>query len=722
MARVAGTSVQNSFIKGRITEASGLNFPENAVTDESNCVFTRNGKVRRRKGIDFENGYAEETLTSTGVSSAFLWQAVGINGSKSFTVTQIGSNVYFWSVSGSSLSAGFESFSIDLTSYKSDVSITTQDIRESRASFSYGFGYLFIAHRYCEPLYVKYNSASNTITISEIDIKIRDFEGVEDGLEVSERPNVLSLEHEYNLQNQGWNYPAASSSLYDPIAYWDSFRTDIPSNTDIWWVYKDASEILHHSVIDRFELGNTPAAKGHYIYPAFNIQKAIIRNPVAPVPSSSSAPGVYTLVESKTTIQRPQFTQFYAGRVWWAGVKAEGFASKVYYSKVVEKESDFGICHMVNDPTAEFTNDLLPTDGGVIVIPELSEIRALLTIGSTLLVFASNGIWSISGSLTEGFSADSYTVSKVSEIGCLSPFSIVSIDGAPLWWTVDGIYALESGQGSFNTASLTAQTIQDFYDNIPTDSKYYAQGIWNKLERTITWIYRSTSASTFEDNFKYDSCLIFNIDTKAFYTYSFSNSTPKIRGIINTSGEVQVTTIENVTDSLGVVVTTSAAANVTSNVTTVQNLTSVDKFFTETPLTSTTGDWTWSQLRNTSYLDWYSYDSTGVSFSSYFTSGYVIRGDSIKDFQTNFITVTSEVEANSSFYISGRWGYSIDETSNLYTTRQQGYKSDSTRSYTQKRLRFRGMGKVLQYRVESETSKPFNIVGWATFDTANKDI
>ena len=54
MARSIGTTVENNFVNGLITEATGLNFPENACTDTLNCIFYDNGKVSRRKNVRFE--------------------------------------------------------------------------------------------------------------------------------------------------------------------------------------------------------------------------------------------------------------------------------------------------------------------------------------------------------------------------------------------------------------------------------------------------------------------------------------------------------------------------------------------------------------------------------------------------------------------------------------------------------------------------------------------
>jgi hypothetical protein len=61
------TLERNTFIKGLITEANPLTFPENASIDEDNFVLNRDGSRQRRNGMDYENDYA---LVSTGYADS----------------------------------------------------------------------------------------------------------------------------------------------------------------------------------------------------------------------------------------------------------------------------------------------------------------------------------------------------------------------------------------------------------------------------------------------------------------------------------------------------------------------------------------------------------------------------------------------------------------------------------------------------------------------------
>jgi hypothetical protein len=54
MPRSSATSVEQNFSRGLITEATAMNYPENSVVDGANVIFTKNGKVIRRYGVDYE--------------------------------------------------------------------------------------------------------------------------------------------------------------------------------------------------------------------------------------------------------------------------------------------------------------------------------------------------------------------------------------------------------------------------------------------------------------------------------------------------------------------------------------------------------------------------------------------------------------------------------------------------------------------------------------------
>ena len=57
MSRAETTKLYRTFVKGMVTEASPLTYPEDASYDEDNMILYRKGNRSRRLGIDFEPGY-----------------------------------------------------------------------------------------------------------------------------------------------------------------------------------------------------------------------------------------------------------------------------------------------------------------------------------------------------------------------------------------------------------------------------------------------------------------------------------------------------------------------------------------------------------------------------------------------------------------------------------------------------------------------------------------
>lgn len=205
MARNIATVIENNFSRGLITEATGLNFPENAATDADNAVFEQIGQVRRRLGIDFEadaqfKGILD--LDTDGAIVEYVWRAVSRTGDFVIVVVQTGSIISFYALQGDqSLSAGIKAFEIDLTT---ESGIPAAVLRDIPCSFASGGGRLFIVNSKVNPIVVEYNEDTDSITVTHVIVRIRDFEGLEDGLEIDEQPVTLSDAHWYNLKNQGW--------------------------------------------------------------------------------------------------------------------------------------------------------------------------------------------------------------------------------------------------------------------------------------------------------------------------------------------------------------------------------------------------------------------------------------------------------------------------------------------------------------------------------------
>lgn len=330
--------------------------------------------------------------------------------------------------------------------------------------------------------------------------------------------------------------PGEATRLADPIAFYKQQTGRYPSNAQTWWAYKRPPEpgtqeppklyleVFDPAIRHQLAVGNTQVSKGHYILDAFHMDR-------------SGASGVLG-IPAVSTIHRPSCVAFYAGRVFYAGVNTFGFNTKVYFSQIIEKAAQVQLCHQQLDPTDEDYRDLLPTDGGVIVIPEMAEAKHMHVMGQSLFIFATNGVWQISGSEGIGFRANDYSVSKVSSVGTLSNMSFVDVEGVPMWWSRSGVWMLQNNpMGTASIQSLTDESIKTFFDDIPDESKIYAKGSYNPILKRVQWLYRRTISDEPLSEFFYDSILNFDVKTGAWWNYTpYETLQVKLRGIFTTEG------------------------------------------------------------------------------------------------------------------------------------------------------------------------------------------
>lgn len=752
--------VENTFGQGLITEATGLNFPKDACTDTYNCVFNQKMSVNRRLGFNYETGYETDAAQlSDNVIREYLWKNVAGLGTINFVVVQIGNILSFYNTSSSaSLSSGRKAFTVDLNTLKVAGSPNTNT---EYADFTDGNGYLFVFHPYCDPIYIKYTVDTDTIETFQSTLQIRDFEGVEDNLGVEERPGVLSMEHKYNLYNQGWYIvakctPSGSvtrddSTRQNVLAFWDSQRSDYPSNADYWWAWKSVFNAFSEFEVDKYAIGNSPAPKGHYLLNAFYQDRNAATEEVVgsggglgPEGDGTSG-GVFTpstpvtgLPVNSASYFRPSTGAFFAGRVFYAGVNYGKFSNKIYFSRIVEKDPHIAQCYQDNDPTSEENSDLLPSDGGVIISQEIGTVYKLFPVGFSLIIFASNGVWSISGSQGTGFTANDYSIAKLSSTGILTGTSFVDIDGAPVWWNLNGVYILgpsgSTDAGTLKSAevqSLTDGTIKAFINEIPADCKKHVKGTYDRKRNTVFWLYRSTVPTTIQSRYEYDRVLCFNTLTRAFFPWTlppqiegnvFNNadelvydedddivtvfSGSAIAGVIAIQGQGNTVTVENLYTLSGEVVYTLADELIQVNVSTVTEISSVVKYLTHLD----NGTITWSEEFDTSYLDFSTLD-----YSSYFDTGYVMAGQGIAKFQTPYLLVylTTPPAQATSLDVFNKWDFSRSGNTGKWSSVQRINFSSELETYKTKRLKMRGRGRSLQMRMQSITGIPFEIIGWS---------
>jgi hypothetical protein len=794
MARSSAVSIENNFVGGLKTDFSGLNFPENACTETSNCIFDRTGIVYRRYGIDLELASTTATVDRTNVAiSTYLWKNVAGDGNTTLAVVQIGGTLFFYTASSSvALSSNRLATTITLSTFAASGGVSASS---NECQYADGNGYLFVTHPGLNPFYVNYNAGAPTGTA--ITLQVRDFAGLDEGASaLTTRPTTLTDTHRYNLANQGWpsKYKAQSTTSITigtgsksftltasgyPIQAGDRLRvwslatpgslgastntgnimigtvtsysgtslvmnitntngagtfTDwqiveepdyidawpqavsgsYPSNTDVWWLYKNASDIFTPSTEILNNLpGNTPATKGHFIVNPFDIDRTAISG--------------LTLGASVTTSgARPTTCAFHNGRIFYSGVQFQGQNSKLYFSKIIEGTADFGVCYQQEDPTSESLFDILPSDGGVIQIQGAGTIIKLASVQAALLVFANNGVWAITGSQGIGFTATDYTISKISSIASLSHTSFVDVGGYPMFWSEDGIYAVTLGQGGLSVTSLTAGSTSAFYATIPLSSKRLARGYYNYVTFLVQWVYRSTEATDVTGSYGFNSILNYNTLTQSLYPWSLGDGQPDINGIFVTSAMSGNLVTNQVTSNSGADTVVDGSGN---NVVTygVANSVAVQSTFKYLVSYPSAGSYKFSFAEHyrTSYKDWETTDTNGIDYTSYFISGYKVHGDAQRKFQANYVYVFSVNDQPTGYTLQGIWSFANSQASGAFTSQQRTTSPEiigldgENFAMSFRRHKIRGTGLAYQMKISSISGLPFQIAGWSVWETGN---
>jgi len=733
--------VNRSFVKGLITEASPLTFPENASIDEDNFVLNRDGSRSRRLGIEYEEFYQlndtgyTATQIKEGKQSFHRWDSPGGDTTVSIGVVRIIDRLWFVDLLSDTPSANL----LNGGNYVSLAGLNGGDIETAVISNQL----VVVGEDLDKPQLLKYAPATDTVTASDIDIEIRDLLGIDDGLDVGTRPGSLTQEHKYNLRNQGWSTSIVTTNGTDAIDRTFAVLGSYPSNSDVWTLGKISNpssgdyEKYDPNVLARNSTSNYQAARGAYIIDAFNRGNSRLQSGATGLPTDQEQ-GRLTTVTS------------YAQRLFYSGVnssvtdgdeRSPNYSGYVFFTQVVTSNEKLGSCYQENDPTDPAINDIIPSDGGTIHIPECTNIVKIASAQASVLVFAENGIWEIFGD-TGGFFATSYQVAKVSNNGVLNAKSVVDVNGSFLYWSKAGIYLLKTdgAAGRYRAESVSLTTIQTLYNNIPDVGKNFCKGYYNEKENRVRWLYNDAEDYS-ESNYinKYTKELVLDLTLQAWYPQSISDldsNSPYIADYITIPGYAISTTEEDVLAGTESVLVTDGTGVVVDEAIEV-NRASIFNF-----LTISGTSFTISSYRNRDFVDWaIAGGGTGADYSSYLITGYELFNDVMRRKFTPFIffyfTRTEngyELDDNSNIALSNpssckvqaQWNWADSANSGKWGTEFQAYRL--TRNYIPSgvedpfdygegvivtRNKLRGSGKVLSLKITSESGKDMQLLGWA---------
>lgn len=732
MPRQRAIKPEINFSKGLLTEASPLNYPDNFFEDGDNVEVDPKGKISRRLALNAESAFSYSSLTpksnfQTYNISEHIWKSPGGDASKEFYILKLGATLYFYDNTQSPRSSFTKPYTINLDNYLISNYSSTASFP---VTMDYGFRRLFIVGEGIKPLYVNYDTETDNIEVKTATIEIRDFDDIEDGIDIEERPNGYLASHEYNMRNRGWISPG--KDVGDPFTDYFSDEGVYPSKNKQWWVGKDSSSNFSTDLLDKYYTGTTSAPRGHFIIEAFNKQRAL----------ASGVSGVVDEIER----QRPNAVAFAFGRIFWA------YKNTLYFNRVVKTESDIGKCYQNFDPTSEEISDLLDDDGGEIPILGASNILAIKSIGPALVVYADNGTWSISGA--DGiFRATGYSLNRLSSIGISSPESLVEAEGFQFFWADDGIYSVSIDKVSQGPElnNITFSTINTFYSDIPEYGKATAKGIYDKYNKKVRWIYLEDSTKITNDVQDYTKVLTFDLRLQAFLPSSFpklseGSSYPAVVGISSLGSRTGFTDTEDVT--VGGLTVTVDSEDVVILVDEEELTDVIGTKFLVAVEDGTSVKYTFCEFNDREFYDFKFVDSVGVSYSSYFEPGDKTLGDLMTYKQAPYIMCYSE-RTEQSFISNGDGTYDFDFPSSL---KLKGYWdwSDANGSVTasQECYRFprnyvidtgdltfkqghaiivtknklRGKGRSLRLKFESEAGKDFRLYGLSILTDRNQSV
>ena len=721
----------NTFVKGLITEASPLTFPENASLDEDNFVLNTDGTRDRRLGIDYEQDSNEQSsgqqIPASGdlPFNTFLWENVGGDAELSFVVVQIGAKISFFNslegaISANAVGISFEvGTGLDLYSFASvDGSLVVATNSSNISTFSYD---------------------GTLITETTSSLQIRDLFGLEDLLTIdgteqdlydpkftTHRPDIVGTDanetvpppgtitdaHLYNLRNQSWGVPRrprddSLSGSNDPLITFAVDIKDYPSNADLVHdgVFVDPtdsrdppSEAFFPYKLGAHPVINATVSRGFFVIDALNRGQS--RTDAYEVQCSTDILGSARLPLGTIPLDRTPggATEVaeYGGRVFFSGFSGEvtdgddrspNLSSYVLFSKLVKHHSDITTCYQEGDPTDKEVPELVATDGGFIRIQGAYGINRLVNIGAGLAVFAANGVWLIRGESGVGFSATGHEVIKVTERGCLSASSVAVVDNTALYWSEDGIYNITPDEfGTYAATNITHNTIRKHYDTIPLENKEAAQGSFDAFQRKVTWIHGGNLSNSGDVTH-----LILDVRLGAFSPHTFKTTDgglyPRTVASIEVPPFLSGTVVDEVVVDGDQVQASAVDVQVSSTIR--EGSFRQTKFLTVTGV-SPSGSvlYTFSALTDQDFLDWKAYDSTGIDAPAFLLTGHQTGGDSsrykyvpniffhFKRTEDAFQVVDGEVvpTKESSCKVQAQWDWANSAQSGKFGREFQAYR------------------------------------------------
>jgi hypothetical protein len=341
------------------------------------------------------------------------------------------------------------------------------------------------------------------------------------------------------------------------------------------------------------------------------------------------------------------------------------------------------------------------------------------------------------------FQTSDFSVRKLHSAGIVSEHSIIESGDAVMYWSEEGIIVitLDDTLADIKAQNVTDQTIKTFYDNIGSVQQTLVQAVVDKIGKKAYWFYPTTAESTLEWPAKLDKALVMDLRTGGFYkwTIGLTETSPFVIGGFAKVGRSIATREDTVVIGADTVVVGADDVIVSTESGIAGQRSSKVKLATFVP-NGSDWDFRFSEEINSSFVDWQSWDGTGVDYSSYLETGHFSGGEPMYDKQVEMVqfyferTESSfvdngsggvEFDFPSSCLMRAKWDWTTSTDFNRWSQQQQIYRFlrpyilgaiGSSFDYDQDviftRVRVRGKGKSFLLRLESESGKDFRLIGW----------
>jgi len=723
---------QNTFVRGLITEANPLTYPENASLAEENFVLNRDGSRQRRLGMDYETGavkYSKPYVEGNGNDiEHFLWKNAGSLQNVDISVLKIKDVFWFFDNNAEAVSTAPLNSSNGITVAGLDPTGSGNPV-----IYSYTFinGKMFIASGLQTVTILTYDNGADTVTQEQKTVSIRDTFGIFEDIPIDERPVYLTWptdeagRHIYNLLNQGWsddvnaNTAGGKVGPIDTIAQFAAgketwFVFDLPSNSDVVDNFK-AGTLFDATLVSDSDFGTKQAPKGNTIFENM-FERGSVRDVLVKARTGRAelAPGGIPSFNAIITDARLSADNkieatnggistviSYNGRMIYVvfenGITSQddqspAFGDMLFFSRSTDGIADLTVCHTELDPTRSDEFALLDTDGGYITLSGIGTINAMEVLAGSLFVFADNGGWQINGG-SSIFTASNINVKQLTNIGNINRKGVVVAENRLFYLTDAGLFELAINENDSSlpatVTNLSQTTVQGFFDGLSFISKQKSVSQYDRYSNSVKWLF---ATDILPDSSYFDTELILDLNLGSFYVNRIKPvddltgmGTPYVVGYLSRPSAILVDVSEDVVVGGDPVEVVGDQVVITFR-SIDDSVLSSNKYWVAAKIDASNLEFSVAGYKDLQFRDWGSIENTsglapdddgfGTDANAFMLTGYLTGGDSSSNKRVTYIT--SHFRRTERIFTAVADGFEPDNPSSCTLTAQWEWTSSAS--------------------------------------------